>query len=68
MLPFSVRDIRVNKPLLRNFIKYDKNSETFYSQACMSIVCDATSTKDDIPYNPDTAINSSNTAPVFSVK
>jgi hypothetical protein len=48
MLIFSIRDITVNKPFLRNFIKFDMNSETAYSQVCTCMVCNATSTKDDI--------------------
>lgn len=65
MLPFSVRDIKINKPFLRNFTKFYMNSETAYSQAHICMLCNAISTKDDIHYNPDTAINSSNTVPVF---
>jgi hypothetical protein len=68
MLPFSVKDITVNKSFLRNFIKFDMNSETAYSQACTCTVCNAILTKDDIQYNPDTAINSSKTTPVFRVE
>jgi hypothetical protein len=56
MLPFSVRDITVNKQFLRTFINFDMNSETAYSQACIHVcmVRNATLTKDDIQYNPDT--------------
>jgi len=42
------------------------NSETAYSQARICMLRNAISTKDDIQYNPNTAINSSNTVPVFS--
>jgi hypothetical protein len=68
MLPFSVKDITVNKPFLRNFIKFYMNSEIAYSQACTCMVCNAILTKDDIQYNADTAVNSSATAPVFNVE
>jgi len=68
MLPFSVRDITVNKLFLRNFMSFDMNSETAYSQVCICMIRNATLTKDDIQYNPDTTINSSNAAPIFSVE
>jgi hypothetical protein len=59
MFQLSVRDINglhmYNKPFLRNFIKFDMNSETAYSQVCICTICNATLTKDDIQYNLDTA-------------
>jgi len=49
-------------------MSFDMNSETAYSQVCICMIRNATLTKDDIQYNPDTTINSSNAAPIFSVE